>query len=48
MKKYNKPELNIDYVSISENIAAITVSGNAANFENIPQDSWSDWDDLFE
>ena len=47
MTKYIKPELKIDYVAINENIAAITVSTNAASFDNIPQDSWSDWDELF-
>ena len=48
MKKYNKPEIMVEEVSIKEAITVLTISGNkAANFDELESDSWSNWEDLF-
>ena len=48
MKKYNKPEIMVENVSIKEAITAMTVSGNkAASFDDVEYDTWSSWEELF-
>ena len=48
MEKYIKPELIIEKFSITSPIAALSVNANeTANYNNIEQDSWDAWADLF-
>ena len=48
MKKYNKPEIKFEDITVKEVIAALNVSsGKVATYENVDQDSWSSWQELF-
>lgn len=49
MKKYNKPELKMENILITEAINAMTVSnGKIATYENVDQGTWAEWGNLFE
>ena len=47
MKKYNKPKIYIEDFLAKETITALTVSTTAANYETVPQDTWAEWENLF-
>lgn len=47
MKKYSKPEVKVLDMSLTNSIAAMNVSANAANFDNVDQNTWAEWGNLF-
>jgi len=47
MKKYIKPEIVVDNISIAHPIADLSVQANNANFDNVQTDTWSEWESLF-
>ena len=49
MKKYIKPKIVVDNISITHPIADLSVNeNNVANFDNVPSSTWSEWESLFE
>lgn len=48
MKIYNKPEIVIKEIDSKEVISVLEVSnGKVANFDDVPQDTWDSWQELF-
>ena len=47
MKKYIKPEIVVDQISIAHPLADLSVNANA-DYTNIKTDSWSEWESLFD
>ena len=48
MKKYIKPEIVVDQISIAHPIADLSVNANNADYTNIKTDNWSEWESLFD
>jgi hypothetical protein len=49
MKKYVKPEVKVEDITLTTAIAALTVSqGKVATYENVDQGTWAEWGNLFE
>ena len=47
MKNYIKPEIKELDLSLINSIAAMNVSANAVNFNNVETDTWDEWASLF-
>ena len=49
MKKYVRPEVKVEDITLTSAIAALTVSqGKVATYDNVDQGTWAEWGSLFE
>ena len=47
MKNYIKPKVTIEKITIKSPIADLSVNANAVDYNNVQQDTWDAWADLF-